>query len=380
MMRLTKRSTLLVILLFVVIPKSVFADDLTANALSIEKATVDEKQKVDWYNAQDLTIEGIAWEEAKPLYNRFPKKAESSVRKSVWYLSTNSAGVCVKFNSDARAFHARWKLKSSKLAMEHMAATGVSGLDLYVRHDDGTWRWLGSGRPKAQTTTGKIVSGLIPGTREYMLYLPLYNGVTSVEIGVNSGAKIAPAAVRKEKPFVFYGTSITQGGCASRTGMVHTSILGRRFDRPVINLGFSGNGRMEAEVAELMTEIDAEVFIIDCLPNISAGDVKVRTEPLVKILRAKHPQTPILLVEDRTYTNAFLVPSKQDRHKKSRAALMATYKKLKSAGDKNLYYIEGEKLLNPDGEGTVDSSHPTDLGFVQHADAFEVVLKKILNN
>ena len=259
-----------------------------------------------------------------------------------------------------------------------MPATGVSGLDLYVKTDDGRWRWLAVGRPTAQANKVRLVSGIPVGRREYLLYLPLYNGVSSVAIGLPKSAAIAKPAPRSEKPITFWGTSITQGGCASRPGMVHTAILGRRLNRPVVNLGFSGNGRMEPEVAELLAEIDAAVYVIDCLPNLNASDVAARTEPLVRILRKARPKTPIVLVEDRSYTDSFLLPAKRKRNLDSRAALRKAYKNLQQAGITGLYYLEGENLLGDDGEGTVDSSHPTDLGFVRQSDAFEPVLRKAL--
>jgi hypothetical protein len=179
---------------------------------------------------------------------------------------------------------------------------------------------------------------------------------------------------------VFYGTSITQGGCASRPGMVHTAILGRWLDAPVINLGFSGNGQMEAEVATLMAELDVSVFVIDCLPNISAGEVASRTEPLVAILRKAHPATPIVLVEDRSYTDSFILESKRQRNLTSREALKVVFDRLQKAGDPSLYYIPGEDLIGDDGEGTVDSSHPTDLGFIRQSEAFLKVLRPILES
>ncbi|VAX38342.1 Platelet-activating factor acetylhydrolase IB gamma subunit [hydrothermal vent metagenome] len=346
-------------------------------SLAPSKAKRDEKNNLLWYNSRDLTIEGQGWKKTEAPFDRLPAKAKKLVRKAVWDLSRHSAGICVRFVTDATSFNARWTLRSRNLAMPHMAATGVSGLDLYVKTEKGKWRWLSIGRPKKQKTSTLLISGIPAGTREYMLYLPLYNGVTSVEIGIPVGKKIAPASVRK-KPIVFYGTSITHGCCASRTGMAHPSIIGRRFDMPIINLGFSGNGRMEAEVAKLMTEIDASVYVIDCLPNINSTLVKKRTEPLVKILRKAHPNTPILLVEDRNYANSFLVTSKRKRNQKRQKELKKAFDNLIKAGDKNLYYLEAEKLLSDDGDGTVDSSHPTDYGFVTHANAFEKVLKTIL--
>jgi len=326
-------------------------------------------------------VEGKGWTDTEAFYDRLPAKAKGVVRAPVWSLSKKSAGIAVRFVTDATTIKAKWKLTSPSLALNHMAATGVSGLDLYVKTESGTWRWLAVGKPAKRENNATLTSGLIPGKREYFLYLPLYNGVESVEIGIPESSQLWKAPAReagKDKPLVFWGTSITQGGCASRTGMVHTAILGRRLNRPVINLGFSGNGRMEPEVATLIAELDASVFIMDCLPNVTAAVVAKETEPLVKTLRAAHPETPILLVEDRTYSNAYLHKSSQERHRTSRLALREAYERLKKEGVKNLYYLEGDTLLSDDSEDTVDGSHPTDLGFFRQADAFEKVLKPIL--
>lgn len=336
-----------------------------------------EENGVLWYDVRLLTVEGQGWtgEDLKAPFDRLPAKAEGKVRDAVWGLSRDSAGICVRFASDSPTIQCRWSLTKPNLAMPHMAATGVSGVDLYVKTEAG-WRWLSTGRPTQQTNSAALVSGLPKQNREFCLYLPLYNGATSVEIGVPKDVSLAPLPrdAQRNKPIVFWGTSITQGGCASRTGMVHTAILGRTLDLPVINLGFSGNGKMEPEMAELIAEIDAAVYVMDCLPNCTAAEVTERTAPLVAILRKNHPTTPIVLVEDRTYSNAFLVASSRERNDTSRAALRAEYEKLLKAGDQHLHYIEGETLLGADGEDTVDGSHPTDLGFLRQAGAMEKVL------
>ena len=266
--------------------------------------------------------------------------------------------------------------------MAHMPATGVSGLDLYAKRDNGRWSWLATGRPtKFPTNRQKLVEGLPPGRREFLLYLPLYNGVTSVEIGIPPGNHLEtlPRPVARRNPIVFYGTSITQGGCASRPGMVHTAILGRWLGRPVINMGFSGNGRMEREVGEFLAELDPSAYVIDCLPNMQGPAVAKNTEPLVRLLREAHPSTPILLVEDRTYSNTPFLAKSRRRHQGSRAALKKAFDNLSAAGVQNLYYLAGEDLLGDDGEGTVDGSHPTDLGFVRQAEAFRTALEPLLD-
>ncbi|MBG87479.1 MAG: hypothetical protein CMO80_11340 [Verrucomicrobiales bacterium] len=339
--------------------------------------------KTHWYDIRHLGVEGRGFDDTKEYYDRLPARAEGVVRSAVWSLSRNSAGMSARFVTDATDIKARWELTSSRLGMDHMPPTGVSGLDLYVKMPDGKWHWLGFGRPrKYPVSEGTLAAGILPGKREYLLYLPLYNGVKKVELGLPRGTTISRAAKYPEsraKPIVFYGTSITHGACASRPGMAHPSILGRRFHRPIVNLGFSGNGRMEMEVARFIAEIDAAVYVLDCLPNIDAKAVEERTEPLVKFLRKKHPTTPILLVEDRNYSNAFLMPGKKKRNETSQAALRKALANLKAAGITGLWYLEGKNLLGDDNEGTVDSSHPTDLGFMRQADAFEAVLRKILN-
>lgn len=356
------------------------AESPASVALPQDEARVDDERKLHWYDIQQLGVEGKAWQETKAPFDRLPAKAEGVVRGPVWGLSRHSAGMCVRFRTDATSIHAHWTLTSGNLAMPHMPATGVSGLDLYVKDGIGTWRWLAVGRPGAQENTATLVSGIPTGERDYMLYLPLYNGVSQVELGIPQDAtlKTLPRESERAKPVVFWGTSITQGGCASRTGMVHTAILGRRLDRPVVNLGFSGNGKMEPEMAEFLAEIDAAVYVIDCLPNMTADEVTERVERLVEIVRKKHPHTPIVLAEDRTYSDAFLIASKRQRNDTSRTALKSAFDRMQATGVSGLHYLPGEPQLGDDNLGTVDGSHPTDLGFMRMADVFEPVLRPLL--
>jgi lysophospholipase L1-like esterase len=336
-----------------------------------------------WTDIRELGVEGQGWRETKAPFDRLPARAENLVRPAVWNLSRDSAGLHVRFISEARSLAARWALTSSNLAMPHMAATGVSGLDLYVKNERGDWRWLAVGKPEQMTNTVMLISNLPPGRREFLLYLPLYNGVHSVELGVPASATLTnagPWGEGQRKPIAFYGTSILHGACASRPGMNHAAILGRRFHFPHYNLGFSGNGKMEPELAELLAELDPSIYILDCLPNITAAEVTERVEPFVKKLRGAHPQTPIVLVEDRTYADSFLVARKRERNETSRAALRVAFARLRQAGIKELYYLPGADLLGDDGEGTVDSSHPNDLGFMRQADAHAKVLAPLLKS
>jgi hypothetical protein len=264
---------------------------------------------------------------------------------------------------------------SDELSLSYMPTSSVSGVDLYGTDASGRWRWVGGGSPETERSVEQAIGVELDGQRRtYRLYLPLFNEVESIEVGVPAGAEFTPVAPRTALPIVFYGTSIVHGLCASRAGMCHTSIIGRRLNEPVINLGFSGSAKMEPAVAELLSEIEASVYVIDTLPNMDAAQINERAVPFITILRKVRPTTPIVLVEDRTYANSWVTPSKATRHLTSRAAFRAAYETLLADGITGLTYVTGDQLLGDDDEATADSSHPTDLGFVRQADVLTPVI------
>lgn len=335
-----------------------------------------------WYNVEDWGVEGKGFDDTARYFDRLPQRAEQRVRAAVWGLSRHSAGMLVRFKTNATSIDVRYRLLSNRLDLPHMPATGVSGLDLYARDTQGQDRWLGVTKPTQQEMRVQINSGIDPlpegQSRLFTIYLPLYNGVEQLAVGVPPGASFSPVAPRTEKPFVFYGTSIMQGACASRPGMSITGIVGRRLNVPTINLGFSGNGRMEKEVGEFLVELDPRAYIIDCLPNMRASEVAARAEPLVHQLRKARPQTPILLVEDRTNAGAVFRSSQRSRHAQSREALRKAYERLVDASVKHLHYLPGDRLLGGDGESTTDGSHPNDLGMMRYADAYCAALQDMV--
>ncbi len=341
-------------------------------------------QDTQWVDARELTIEGQGWTDTKYPYDRLPAEAEGVVPAAVWGLSLNSAGIAARFTTDAEWIACRWKLRSGNLAMDHMPATGMSGVDLYMRMPEAMqkppgqeWHWIGTGRPKQQEMESRLASGIPEGENEFTLYLPLYNGTTSLEIGVPAGATIA-AALDRGKPVVVWGTSITQGGCASRPGMAYPAIMCRWLDMPHINLGFSGNGQMQPEVTQFIAELDAAAFVIDCLPNMSPDLVTERTAPVVRTLREAHPDTPIVLVENIEYQASAALAAPRRGYQSKNAAFKAVYDQLIADGVTGLTYVEGEPLFGNDGEATVDGTHATDLGFLRMAEGLTPVLKDIL--
>jgi hypothetical protein len=321
--------------------------------------------ELTWVDAQTLTVEGKGFADTEAFYDRLPARAKAIVRPEVWGLSKDSAGLCIRFATGSSVVHVRWEVTSEGLAMPHMPATGMSGVDLYAKTDDG-WRVVGNGRPAAVANEAAFYPGEAP---ELCLYLPLYNGTKSVQIGVPAGQTVTPAPVRG-KPVVFYGTSITQGGCASRPGMAYSNIVGRKLNVPTVNLGFSGSGTSEPEMADLISEMDAAVYVLDPLWNMSADMVQERIAPFVRKLRAAHPDTPILLAEDCTIRGN--VPTDKGK------LLREIYAQLQQEGVGNLHFVSAEGMMGPDDEGTVDGCHPTDLGFMYQAEVFAAALKPIL--
>jgi hypothetical protein len=345
-----------------------------------EKAPAAQPLPLAWHDVTTWGVEGRAFGdlERKRWFDRFPASADGQVTPAVWNLSRDSAGLMVRFKTDSSYIWADYTLLRERINGVNMTPIGASGLDLYARDDAGKWRWVGVARPEKKEVRVELANTLKPGLREYAIYLPLYNGVEKLSVGVAPSTTFEPLAPRTDKPIVFYGTSITHGASASRPGMVHTAILGRRFDRSVINLGFSGNGRMDAAVGDLLIKIDAAVYVIDCLPNMGAAAVREKCIPLINQLRAARPATPIVLVEDRRYTNSWIQPKRDQDHSDNHAALREAYEKLKAAGITGLFYIGGDDLLGADGEGATDGSHPNDLGFMRQADVMEPILRAAL--
>lgn len=348
-------------------------------ARAVAAEPTNSETKLRWVDPKELCIEGKGWTNTESFFDRFPTKAKGVVRPPVWDLSKDSAGICVRFVTDATEISARWTVRKEKLAKPHMPASGVSGLDLYVRYQ-GRWQWLGATRPETSVTSEKrLTTGMTPEPRECVLYLPLYNGIEQIEIGIPSQAKISPPPARQKnlKPVVFYGTSIVQGCAASRPGMAYPALLGRRLECPTINLGFSGNAVCEPEVASLLAELDPAVYVLDPLPNMNAEQVAQRMPDFIATLRAAHPKTPIVLVEHLEVGDAPVVPSRRG-YAKSNAELRRIFETCVKAGDRKMFYIWGDKLLGSDGQGTVDRVHPTDLGFMRMSDEIEPILKRAL--
>ncbi len=359
-------------LVFSVILILLFALPAVAGVVPINpaKAKLDEDGSIAWYDGRDIGIGGKGWAKTSAPYSRLPETAEGKVTIPDWGLSNLSAGLFLRFNTSSPSFKVRWSLIHKELDMPHMPATGVSGVDLYAKDANGQWRFVANGRPTGSKNTVDFPGG---PDREYLLYLPLYNGVVSLEVGIPKDQRLAmsEAPARPTRPIVWYGHSITQGGCASRPGMACTNLVSRALDREIINLGFSGSGTMDEGMAGVLAELDPAVFVLDCGANMTAEQITARVGPFVRILRAAHPDTPILLVEEYHYLNLKTLKGELQKQE---------YDKLKAAGDTDLHWLPAAGMLGEDGDGTVDGVHPNDVGMVRQAKTFGNALSEILKS
>lgn len=330
------------------------------------------------------TIHGQAWNnELKGYYYRLPHRAEEKVRKPLWDLSKSAAGLSIVFRTNAPEIQIRYQVTGG-YSMAHMPATGKSGIDIYATDANGFQRWCAAKYAFGDTIrynysqlsyTNDAGHGY-----EYQLFLPPYNEVKWLEIGIPEGSSFSFLPVSQEKPIVIYGTSIAQGACASRPGMVWGNIINRKLQHPIINLGFSGNGQLEMEMFDFLTEIDAKLFIIDCMPNMTDERTSLIYERTIYGIRKLRQQShaPILLVEHNGYANEYSSSAAENSYRKTNIELKKAYDDLKAEGIQELYYLTKEKIGFTQ-DATVEAIHPSDLGMQIYADAYITKIKEILH-
>lgn len=349
-------------------------------ALLFMGALSAQAQEVVYTDASIFPLYGKISDDTGGRYERLPADLEGVSRDPVWYLGRNSAGLFIRFRSNSTSIHLRWESTFNN-TMTHMTDTGTKGLDLYAILD-GEWRHVCSAQPQGAKSERAVIRYMDPVEREYMLYLSLYDGVKSLEIGVDKGALLdLPSVDRpsREKPIVMYGTSILQGGCANRPGMAHTNIISRRLDREVYNLGFSGNALLDMEIAELMASVeDPGLYVLDYVPNASAEMIDENGEKFFRVIRDAHPDVPVVFIEDVIFPHTAFDNRILDEVTRKNQAQKRLFAKLKKSGEKRIYYIAAEGMIGDDGEATVDGIHFTDLGAVRYVDHVLPTLKKAL--
>ncbi|HVT93955.1 MAG TPA: SGNH/GDSL hydrolase family protein [Bryobacteraceae bacterium] len=327
-----------------------------------------------------LEVDGLPWySENGGDLSRLPVKLKDSFRKPVWDLAQSPSGARIRFRTNSSTLAIRLEYPQPP-AMKNMHAFGQTGVDLYI---EGVYRGTAIAGPDSKPGLAQehIYFKAQPRTsRELTLYLPLYMPVKVLGIGVDADATIETAnPFALPKPIVFYGTSITQGGCASRSGMSYQAILCRRLNTDFVNLGFSGNGKGEPEMAQAVAGLDASCFVLDFAQNNETVEsLKNVYAPFVEAIRAKHPDTPIVVVTP--IYSAREAWGRDARLDGMRELIRDVAARRIAAGDRNIQIVEGADLLGPSqGDGLVDGTHPNDLGFEWMADGLARRLSKMLS-
>lgn len=343
-----------------------------------------------YVNASEFPMigKGIAEDASASRYQRIPDSIQNDLpRPYLWVLGRCTSGMAIRFASDSPYINAKWT-NTDKLVMNHFTATGIRGLDLYTLQPDGTWRYVKSAAPNSDdiSTETTIISNMTPGVmRDYMLYLPLYDGVKDLEIGYDDAYTLAqpvnPALPEAGNPIVVYGTSITQGGCASRPGMSWVNMMVRRLNTEFVNLGFSGNGQLDLVMAPVVAGVEnPKLFIMDFCANVEKNIIEERMLDFIKIIRDKHPDTPILFIENPIFPYQEYDTVIAEKVRLRNEAFREKYHFLEAQGDKNLFYLPSENFIGKDGEATVDGLHYTDLGFYRFAEVLEPAIHAILDS
>lgn len=375
------KKSFLIFAFFTLCFTAAYASDIADIDKNFKPATVDNLS-VHYFNALNSPFEvsGFPWWERGTQVHRLPAHfTESEVNKGALKLSTHTSGGTIRFRSDSSYVTLRSALFNS-YDMNHMPRTGSAGFDLYYKDANGSWIFAGAVQPaRAHTSRAEILERKIGSNfqkkemREFILYLPLYGGFESLEIGLEPNAKIEkPLPWKISKPILFYGSSITQGGCASKPSNNYTSMLCRAVDAPQINLGFSGSGKGEIAVAKAIAELDISVFVMDYDANApDAEHLEATHEKFFKAVREKNLKLPIIMM------------SNCSRFTDERTAIIKkTYDNARASGDKYVWFIDGAELFGGLGNGlcTVDNSHPNDLGFYMMHKKILPVLEEALKN
>ncbi len=325
-------------------------------------------------------LDGFAWFDKEKEFCRLPAKIiskESSLNDGAKGLSWCTSGAMIRFKTNSSDIAIRAELRDKGI-MDHMPLSGQSGFDLYFRTDKGL-SFHRNIRPSSATpdfVEGVFAENLDGEMRECVIYLPLYNGIKTMEIGLAPGTKVkAPSMLKHQDPILFYGSSITQGGCASRPGNAYTHFLTRWLDANMINLGFSGCGRGEIEMAECIASLKLSAFVMDYDHNAPNPEHLEKThEIFFRTIREKHPHLPIVIASKCDFDNNVEINSKR------REIIKRTYSNAVKAGDRKVYFVDGEKMFGQTDRDacTVDGCHPNDIGFLRMAETILPVLKKAL--
>lgn len=327
----------------------------------------------DWRDGiADLSLEGRGYPDSAAPYTRLPERFKEVVTQNVWDLSLTAIGFNARFVTDSDEIAVRWSVGPNVVPTTFFSSMSFSGVDVYACGDDGVWKHKIAAVQDLATGDGELRIAWTPG-EECAIYLPVRARPQRFAVGVKKGASfLSPHPHVTAKPVVHYGTSIVNGACVSRSGLVLTSMVSRLADVEVVNFGFSGAGRMELPMADVVGGVEASLYIVDCEWNMDVALQEKNYEPFVRRLRSLRPGVPILLCGACTET-----ATPRDTEVFSRGVI----EKLKAEDPSkwaDLFFLSGVDALPNDSECTFEHCHPNDIGFSQMGRVYADAVKRIL--
>jgi hypothetical protein len=337
------------------------------------------QKEIRYIDAASLLVIGKA-KKTDSVYQRIDSLETREMPDVVRNLAKRSAGIALLFETNSTFLSAKWEL-AEEVYLPNMTPVGHSGLDLYCLKE-GKWQFVNVAKPARGTEQeGLVVQNMDSSMKQFLLYLPLYNTVRKLQIGIQQQAVIrvpVQPGVDTRKRVVIYGSSVVQGASASRPGMAYPAIVQRRTGYDIINLGFSGSAKMEPALAAYLATVSADCYVLDCIPNPSAEQIRERAYPFIKYLRAHQPTVPIILMETVFRENGHWDQRLGQNVSEQNEAIRKTYERLLHEGYKDIYYIRAGELVGHDHEATIDGIHLTDVGFMRLATQLLSVLEKVL--
>ena len=323
-----------------------------------------------FYNVteQPFSLHGVVMDDGR--FRRLPEAVAAATNAGVLRLHANTAGGRVRFVTDSPRIAIHAAMDGIELS-PHFTFAGKAGFDVYL---NGVYRKTFMPPISMKDGFESVIDTRLEGKAEVVIHFPLYACVKQLFVGLEEGSVLeAPSAYVTQKPVVYYGSSITQGGCASRPGNAYENILSRLLHIDHVNLGFSGSAKAEDSIADYIAGLEMSAFVYDYDHNApSEAHLEATHEKMFRRIREAHPTLPILILSRPKYYLAADEPHRLE-------IVRATYENAVAAGDKNVYFIPGTALMEDmKNEGLVDNCHPNDAGFVSMARAICPVLGDML--
>ena len=339
--------------------------DIYAKTYKFE--TSFDNKDVIFYNVKKdpFKIYGLYDYKRQEVYRRLPESVAKATSPGVERLALDTAGGRLRFSTDSPYIIIK-VVMPMVCRFPHMPLTGTSGIDVYV-DDDGGSHFVKAAKPDLTITDGYEfrVSFKSRKMRCLTVNFPSYNPVDALYIGLSETAKVGRGKEYvNKKPIVFYGSSITQGGCSSRPGLIYQNHISRRYNLDYIDLGFSGSGRAEIPIVSYMASLDMLAFVSDYDHNAPNPEYLRETHSrMYDMIREAHPDIPYIMISKPDFNEG---GSDVDR----RDVIIDSYRRARELGDNNVYFIDGEGFFRgPFADScTVDGCHPNDLGFSMMAD------------